>query len=926
MADIDFKVNVDIETTGKNEVDALEKQIENLKKASPIKLDIDITGDGANIAKYFANIQKQVQAAGKGIGRNLGQLISSSAEQAISNVSSTGINKYFKVSASDSNAFRKEMDKLVSSWTNGKGKLTDVKIQTRTSYDADADENIERLHQAQVTYNNALGETIKKTIAWRRIGTTQNAKGEDIPLRGFVEVSSQYSKSLDTAKVKTDNFVKQQKQAASNLKNTVNQISANALDKNASKAIKNDANRQKIENQVNTIRQAITELENANSSTFTDAQIKVKDEISNLKILVKEMQNAESTATALRSKPIEVVKDETLKKVKGLEADIKKAGVTSTDLENYVTQMNTALGNPNVDASGINDVLNIYAKARAELGSLKKEVSADSSLEKAKIKAEGLISEINKASADNSGLSSWKTTINGVETSVNSLVTELGNVKTAGDVSVISEKWKTFSNEAKSAGVIASKSFTQLDATTASNKTLSWLKNNSKAAKDYGDVLTDLANRQRLATSADELKDYTKQVNAIKAEATALGKTGKSFGDEFSRAFKQIGQFAGIYGVIHQIPQIINQMYQEVVKVNTAQVELLKVSDAPTSQLTAYWDEAAESAKKYGAAISDVISSTADWSRLGYNLQDAKKLSDATTLLQRVGDNMTQESSSQGLISTLRGFSMQADEVNKIVDIANQVANTQPIDTSGLFEGLENSASSLSAANNSLEQSIGLITAANSVLQDPSSVGTGLKTISMRVRGASTELEKAGLDTDGMAESVAKLREEIKALSGVDIMIDDNNFKSTFDILDELSVKWKDLTDIQRASVTELIAGKRNGNLVSALMQNFDIARETLNTAINESEGSAEKELANWQKSIQYSIDKFQGAFQQLSTTTLNSNFLKGLIDGGTTALEVITQLIDQFGILQIAISGLALGKGISSFVKGFDRSAYMIS
>lgn len=389
------------------------------------------------------------------------------------------------------------------------------------------------------------------------------------------------------------------------------------------------------------------------------------------------------------------------------------------------------------------------------------------------------------------------------------------NISSVSDSKVASNMFSGLKASVKNAGKeiqdeinSISKKFTQLDATTASNKTLSWLKNNSKAAKDYGDILTDLANKQRLATSADELKDYTKQVNAIKAEATALGKTGKSFGDEFSRAFKQIGQFAGIYGVIHQIPQIINQMYQEVVKVDTAQVELLKVSDAPTSQLTAYWDEAAESAKKYGAAISDVILSTADWSRLGYNLQDAKKLSDATTLLQRVGDNMTQESSSQGLISTLRGFSMQADEVNKIVDIANQVANTQPIDTSGLFEGLENSASSLSAANNSLEQSIGLITAANSVLQDPSSVGTGLKTISMRVRGASTELEKAGLDTDGMAESVAKLREEIKALSGVDIMIDDNNFKSTFDILDELSVKWKDLTDIQRASVTELIAGK----------------------------------------------------------------------------------------------------------------------
>lgn len=77
----------------------------------------------------------------------------------------------------------------------------------------------------------------------------------------------------------------------------------------------------------------------------------------------------------------------------------------------------------------------------------------------------------------------------------------------------------------------------------------------------------------------------------------------------------------------------------------------------------------------------------------------------------------------------------------------------------------------------------------------------------MRIRGATTDLEEAGLETDGMAESTAKLREEIMALSGVDIMIDKNNFKSTYDILDELSQKWSDLTDIQQASITELIAG-----------------------------------------------------------------------------------------------------------------------
>ena len=256
------------------------------------------------------------------------------------------------------------------------------------------------------------------------------------------------------------------------------------------------------------------------------------------------------------------------------------------------------------------------------------------------------------------------------------------------------------------------KSFTQLDTTTASNKTLSWLKNNSKAAKDYGDVLTDLANKQRLATNADELKDYTKQVNAIKSEAIVLGKTGRSFPNEVENSFKRIGQFVYTYGLIQQIPNTIGKMITAVKDVDAAQIELKKVTTASNNELSSYWDEAAESAKKYGATISDVISSTADWSRLGYNLKDAKELSDATTLLQKVGDNMTQQSSSQGLISTLKGFNMQADEVGKIVDVANQIANTQPIDSSGIFEGLERSASSMKAANNTFEQTVSLITAA----------------------------------------------------------------------------------------------------------------------------------------------------------------------------------------------------------------------
>ena len=81
----------------------------------------------------------------------------------------------------------------------------------------------------------------------------------------------------------------------------------------------------------------------------------------------------------------------------------------------------------------------------------------------------------------------------------------------------------------------------------------------------------------------------------------------------------------------------------------------------------------------------------------------------------------------------------------------------------------------------------------------------------MRIRGAKTEMEDLGLDTEGMVSSTAKLREEIMALTGVDIMDGANQFKSTYQIMQELADKWQDLSDIQQATVTELIAGKRQG-------------------------------------------------------------------------------------------------------------------
>ena len=113
------------------------------------------------------------------------------------------------------------------------------------------------------------------------------------------------------------------------------------------------------------------------------------------------------------------------------------------------------------------------------------------------------------------------------------------------------------------------------------------------------------------------------------------------------------------------------------------------------------------------------------------------------------------------------------------------------------------------AANNSYQESVALIAAANRVVQDPNSVGAALRTISLRLRGTSTEeLEEAGEDTTGVITSKSKLRSKIKGYTGIDILTDSGAYKSTYEILLEISKVWDDLTDVDRAGLLEMIAGE----------------------------------------------------------------------------------------------------------------------
>lgn len=448
-----------------------------------------------------------------------------------------------------------------------------------------------------------------------------------------------------------------------------------------------------------------------------------------------------------------------------------------------------------------------------------------------------------------------------------------------------------------------------------------WLTKNSAATKKFGAAMLDLKAKAQNCdkTTLNHLRSEFKQLDRA---AEAAGLKMQTFGDKLRTQFSRYKDYLSVATIVMYAFRGLKDMFEQVKLIDSAMTELKKVTNETDATYNEFLSNAATRSRELGTTIDGLVSSTADFARLGYGFKDAQGLAEVANIYAVVGDEIEGvEGATESLISTLAAFKDEASEISDtdfamdIVDKFNEVSNNFAISSGGIGEAMQRSASSLKAANNTIDESIALITAANTVTQDPAVVGNAFKTMSMRIRGAKTELEEAGLETEGMVESTAKLRAEILALSGVDIMLDNDTFKSTYQILDELAVKWKDLTDIQQASVTELIAGKRQGNVVSSLMNNFQTARDALETSLNSS-GSAMREHEKWQQSLEAQINKVKASWQGLSQAFMKSDFLHAVLDGVISLVDGLTKLIDTFGTLPTLLGAFAGFKGISAITK----------
>lgn len=447
-------------------------------------------------------------------------------------------------------------------------------------------------------------------------------------------------------------------------------------------------------------------------------------------------------------------------------------------------------------------------------------------------------------------------------------------------------------------------------------------------------IVEELEQLQKLAPKAeDEVKGLDKikfdnfaiQIDNIKQKYQELGKYGANMFTRIGKSLKaqmsaQIARYFSLYDIIRYVRTGVNTIKE----LDTAMVELRKVTDGTAKEYEEFGKTIRATAVEIASTNSNLIQSAADWARLGYSIKEATELAKDAQIFVNVGDGVDIKGATDMMITAMKAFNIEAEEALSIVDKYNEIGNNYALSATDIGDAMQRSASVLAASNTSFDESIALITAGNEIIQDPEKMGTALRTVALRIRGAKSELEEMGEETDYVVSSTSKLRDLIKGYTsiggkyeGFDIMEDENTFKSLADIIKGIGEVYDEMSDIDRTAMLEKLAGKNRSNALAAMLQNYKQIDNVLKS-IEESEGSALEENEHIVDSVQGRITKLQAAAENFWQTFLDTDTVKEAITTLTKFLEVLTEFIEKNGSETVIGGGLVSALLYTSYNKGY--------
>ena len=415
-------------------------------------------------------------------------------------------------------------------------------------------------------------------------------------------------------------------------------------------------------------------------------------------------------------------------------------------------------------------------------------------------------------------------------------------------------------------------------------------------------------------------KIYKATLKEVGSAVETNAKQANKWQYSWSKAFQSFTTYMSVTTVFYQIINTTKEMIQEVTDLDSALVELQKVTDLTGASLKNFTQDAYDAAEAVAKTGTEMVEAATEFAKAGYDENQILKLGELALMYTNIADEeVSAAESAEFMVAQMKAFNVEAEDAIHIIDAVNEVANKYAVSSADIANNLGKSSAVMANAGNSYEQMIGLLTAGTEITRNASKVANGLKTITLRLQG---------MDDEG--EASLELMAQMEALFsklGLSVYKTDGSLKNTYEILKDLAPVYKEATAAEKAYITETIAGKYQAQNAAAILNNFETALAATETALN-SEGSALNENAKYIDSIEGKVSNLKSAFEELSQTLISSDFIKGFVDFGTLLLKIANSDMGRLVMSAAALTiGLkALGGAASGTFGAFKKFSVLIS
>lgn len=456
----------------------------------------------------------------------------------------------------------------------------------------------------------------------------------------------------------------------------------------------------------------------------------------------------------------------------------------------------------------------------------------------------------------------------------------------------------------------AEKGSTSLSRDKLYNKIGDYMKKNSGLSKQFRVELQKLQKQLTMRGANANVSDLTDEFLKLQIRIREAGEEGKKFWDVVKEkawygAASQIGMAFGINDIIRYGQNAVSV----ITELDTALVDLKKTTSMSSSELENFYYDSNEVAKQMGVSTEEIINQASAWSRLGFSTKDAStEMAKLSAQFAAISPGMDLDTATDGLVSTMKAFNIDVEDAQReISDNINRIGNTAATSNDEIVDMLTRSSAAMSAANNTLEETIALETAAVEITRNAETTGTAFKTLAMRIRGYDEETEQLSEDLENISGDIADLTKTAKTPGGISLFSDKEKqtYKSTYQILKEISEIWDDLTDKDQAQLLEKLAGKRGGQVVAGLLSNFSAAEKAMKE-MDQAAGSSDAEMSIIQESLEYKINALKETWVGTVQDILDRGDIGTIVDGLTKISEAIGFVTSNLGILKTAALGVA--------------------